>query len=203
MAQELSFRPAGSLLFFFLLFILISCTEDGTDPGSQAEFLEKAEERMKSYVDEGILPSVATLVVREGEIVQEIIYGMAHMEEGRKITEQTIYRIYSMSKPITAAALMILYDEGKFQLDDPVENHIPIFSGVKVWEDGKEVEQGEPFTIRQLLTHTAGFCYGWGDSYVDSLCSSLQIKGLWNIPSPLMWQATWWKCFPEPPLMSS
>ncbi len=74
-----------------------------------------------------------------------------------------------MSKPITAAALMTLYDEGEFQLDDPVEKYIPVFEGTQVYEDGKLVPQNEPFTIRHLLTHTAGFTYGWGAGHVDSL----------------------------------
>ena len=86
-----------------------------------------------------------------------------------------------MSKPITAAALMMLYDEGKFQLDDPVAGYIPEFEETRVWVDGEEVDQQEPFTIRHLLTHTAGFCYGWDVSHVDSLYAQASPEGLWGL----------------------
>jgi CubicO group peptidase (beta-lactamase class C family) len=136
---------------------------------------------MEAYVDKGELPCVATLVMKDGEIVRRFAYGMANIEEGRALTDNSIYRIYSMSKPITAAALMILYDEGKFQLDDPVAMYIPVFKDTKVYVDGEVVDQQVPFTIRHLLTHTAGFTYGWEKgSYVDSLYSTLGSGGIWG-----------------------
>jgi CubicO group peptidase (beta-lactamase class C family) len=74
---------------------------------------------------------------------------------------------------------MMLYDEGKFQLDDPVKNYIPEFADTKVWVEGEEVDQKEDFTIRHLLTHTAGFCYGWDSSHMDSLYAQASPGGLW------------------------
>jgi CubicO group peptidase (beta-lactamase class C family) len=106
---------------------------------------------------------------------------MAHIDEERELTKDAIYRIYSMSKPITAAALMILFDEGKFKLDDPVAKHIPAFADTKVYVDGEIVDQQEPFTVRHLLTHTAGFTYGGQKgSYVDSLYRALGSKGIFD-----------------------
>jgi CubicO group peptidase (beta-lactamase class C family) len=133
---------------------------------------------MKTYVDEGKLPCVATLVIRNGQIAHRFTYGTANFEEERMLADDAIFRIYSMSKPVTAAALMILYDEGKFQLDDPVAKYIPAFENTKVYVDGEEVDQIEPFTIRHLLTHTAGFTYGWGEGYVDSLYRVAQSQGV-------------------------
>jgi len=152
------------------LLLSFSC---GTRPGSAPELsidsLNHATSVMEAYVANGDLPCVSTLVIKDGEIIHRVINGMANIEEGRVLTDDAIFRIYSTTKPITAAALMILYDEGRFQLDDPVSMYIPEFENTKVYQDGEEVEQKEPFTIRQLLTHTAGLGYVFENTYVDSL----------------------------------
>ena len=144
-----------------------------TSVGLSVDTLELADQKMQAYIDEAKLSCISTLVLKDGKVAHQSTFGLANIEEERAVNEETIFRIYSMSKPITAAALMILYDEGKFQLDDPVANHIAEFTDTKVWEDGEEVGQVEPFTIRHLLTHTAGFTYG-GDknAHVDSLYAS-------------------------------
>ncbi len=134
---------------------------------------------MQSYIDAGKLSGISVLTLKNGETAHRATFGLAHIDENRAVEENTIFRIYSMSKSITAAALMMLYDEGKFQLDDPVEGYIPEFKETKVWEDGKEVDQNEPFTIRHLLTHTAGFSYGNDqDSHVDSLYNNVSGAGV-------------------------
>jgi CubicO group peptidase (beta-lactamase class C family) len=164
-----SLLPA-SFILFLVLAVSFSCNNPSkTIAGLSVDTLAMADQKMQSYVDEGKLPCIATLVIRDGKVVHRQTIGLANIEEGRALKEDAIFRIYSMSKPITAAALMILYDEGKFKLDDPVSMYVPAFENTKVWVDGKEVDQLQPFTVRNLLTHTAGFCYGWGDSYVDSL----------------------------------
>jgi CubicO group peptidase (beta-lactamase class C family) len=173
--------PAVAGVISLFLAVSLSCSNRaGTVAGLSVDSLNMADAKMQAYVDEGKLPCVATLVIRDGKVVHRFTYGMADIEEGRPLTDDAIFRVYSMSKPITAAALMILYDEGKFQLDDPVAMYIPAFENTKVYVDGAIVDQQEPFTIRHLLTHTAGFTYGWGDSYVDSLYRSLGSVGSWG-----------------------
>jgi CubicO group peptidase (beta-lactamase class C family) len=168
-------------MMVLILAISISCsTQSGTLAGLSVDSLQQADAKMKAHVDKNELPCVATLILKDGQIIHRFNYGMANMEEERTLNEDAIFRIYSMSKPITAAGLMILYDEGKFRLDDPVAMYIPAFGDTKVWVDGEEVEQEEPMTIRHLLTHTAGFTYGWGDSYVDSLYSDAASGGIWS-----------------------
>ena len=180
-----NYSPGNIALLMALMFLSHSCSKEN-DPGIPKGPLVQAEERMKAYVDQGKLPFVSTLVARDGEVVHQFVYGMADIAAGIPADEQTLFRIYSMSKPVTTAALMILFDEGRFELDDPVEDHIPLFEGMKVWEDGREVDQVEPFTIRNLLTHTAGFTYGWENTHVDSIyaslfASSLLIKGSYTL----------------------
>jgi CubicO group peptidase (beta-lactamase class C family) len=176
------FVSVSAGVFAFILAVSLPCCKDpGSVSGLSVDSLNLARDKMKAYVDNGELPCVSTLVIKDGNIVYQFTYGMADIEEGRALTENSIFRIYSMSKPVTAAALMILYDEGKFQLDDPVAMYIPVFKDTKVYADGEVVDQQEPFTIRHLLTHTAGFTYGWGQgSYVDSLYRTLRTGGIWG-----------------------
>ena len=174
------FHPLFLISSFILVFSLGCNNVVESSHGLLLDTLELADQKMQAYVDDGKLSCVATLILKDGEVAHQAYFGHANIEEERAINENTIYRMYSMSKPITAATLMILFDEGKFQLDDPVEKYIPEFENVKVWVDGAEVEQDMPFTIRHLLTHTAGFTYGWDKSaYVDSLYTSEQKKPLW------------------------
>lgn len=172
------------IVIVLVLALCFSCnsksnTQSGSS-GSSGYTLEEADQKMKAYVEEGKLSGISVLIMKDGEAIHQNTFGMANIEENRPLTKETIFRIYSMSKPVTAAALMILFDEGKFQLDDPVENFIPAFKNTMVWEDGKEVPQQEPFTIRHLLTHTAGFCYGMGNSHVDSLYASAYPGGIFQ-----------------------
>lgn len=181
-----SIQVIWALTLALILSLSVSCnttTEKSaakTTPLS-ADSLKLAEINMQSYIDAGKLSGISVLVLKDGEIAQQGTFGLAHIEEKRTVDANTIFRIYSMSKPITAAALMMLYDEGKFQLDDAVAEYIPVFEQTKVWDGEKEVAQKEAMTIRHLLTHTAGFCYGWEPgSYVDSLYGSITDTGIWG-----------------------
>ena len=177
-------QPLAALVLSIILAISFSCkSSTETAVGLSIDSLEQADAKLKAYVDDGRLPCVATLIIKDGRTVHKNIYGYAHIGENKVLEDDAIFRIYSMSKPITAAALMILYDEGRFRLDDPVSIHIPEFEETKVWVDGLEVDQQEAFTIRHLITHTAGFCYGWDQSHVDSLYAQASPEGLWGIAS--------------------
>ena len=95
------------------------------------------------------------MVIKNGETVLSKQYGYADVENKIPITDQTIFRAFSMTKPITAAALMTLYEQGKFQLDDKVSDYIPEFAETQVYNpETKKLEpQEKPMTIRNLLTH--------------------------------------------------
>ncbi len=113
---------------------------------------------MHALVDERKLAGVATLVARHGEVVHLDAYGKQDASEAAPLSTDSIFRIASMTKPIIGAAMMMLWEEGKWTLDDPVAKHIPEFADLKVQTaDGSLVEQTRPMNMRQLMSHTAGF----------------------------------------------
>ncbi len=123
---------------------------------------------MRGYVESGRLPCALTLVARRGEIALLDHCGYSDVETGREISRDAIFRIYSMTKPVAAVAAMMLYEEGRFQLDDPIARFLPEFEAMSVYVSGHgtmmHTEPAErPITVRDLLTHTAGFTYGFLD----------------------------------------
>lgn len=146
------------------------------DVGMSADGLAKLNAAMHKVVDEGKLAGVTTVVARRGKIVNFDVYGKADLEKGTPLAKDTIFRIYSMTKPIAGVALMTLYEEGKFKLDDPVHKFIPEWKGMKVaageGENGQpKVEKADhPMTMRELMSHTGGLTYGFfSRSQVDTL----------------------------------
>jgi CubicO group peptidase (beta-lactamase class C family) len=118
----------------------------------------------------GRLPGVSVLVMRHGRIVFTKVYGKADADRGTPLAADSLFRIYSMTKPVTGVAMMILFEEGKWHFDDPVTRFIPEFKDLRVFKsvaaDG--TLQTEPVsrspTMRELITHTAGFAYGLDES---------------------------------------
>ncbi|MDE0326273.1 MAG: serine hydrolase [Candidatus Poribacteria bacterium] len=138
--------------------------------GVSAERLERIRPVMQGYVDKGHLPGFLTVVARRGKIVHFETIGMRDVENNKPVEADTIFRIYSMSKPITSVAVMMLYEEGHFQLGTPVSRFIPEFKDMKVYnEDQTEIlDAKRKITVKHLLMHTAGFTYGWGNKPVDA-----------------------------------
>ena len=112
---------------------------------------------MRALVDDGKLAGVTTLVARHGKVVYRDAYGVQDLTARKPVASDTIFRIASMTKPIVGVAMMMLWEQGKWTLDDPVARHIPEFAGLKVATPGGEVPQTSPMTMRQLMSHTAGF----------------------------------------------
>ncbi|MDX1382829.1 MAG: serine hydrolase domain-containing protein [Thermoanaerobaculia bacterium] len=145
------------------------------DVGLSSERLERLEEAMQELVDDGQLAGITTMIARHGRIAHFGTFGHQSLEEKIPMAEDTIFRIYSMTKPITGVALMILYEEGLFRLSDPVAKHIPEFADLKVaageGANGPKVEDADhPMTIRELMSHTAGLSYGiFSQSQVDEM----------------------------------
>jgi CubicO group peptidase (beta-lactamase class C family) len=134
--------------------------------GFSSERLTNITRKMQEYVDNNNAPGFTTLVSRKGKVVHFETCGYRDVEAKLPVEKDTIFRIYSMTKPITSVALMQLYEHGKFQLNDPVKNYIPAFAETKVFTGmglaGPQlVEQETPMTIQQLLNHTSGLSYGF------------------------------------------
>ena len=135
--------------------------------GISAERLARIDQMCTDAVQKGDLPGIVSLIVRNGKIVHWKAYGMADNQAGRPLKRDDIFRIASQSKAITATGVMMLWEEGKFQLDDPISKYIPEFKNPQVLKSFKYMDTTyttEPakseITIRQLLTHTSGIGYG-------------------------------------------
>ena len=186
------FNRAKSFFFFLFLvlsFFSISCDSTGNhtaldrnlkvvdpeDVGLSSERLSRLSAAMQTFVDEGKLAGSVTMIARHGKTAFFETFGYQDIADSIPMSTDSIFRIYSMTKPITGVAMMILFEEGKFRLSDQVEMYIPEFEDLKVasgiGKDGPLVEEAHhPMTIRELMTHTAGLTYGYfSQSQVDSL----------------------------------
>mgnify|MGYP003662673477 FL=1 len=138
--------------------------------GMSSERLERIRPIMQNYIDQGQLAGITTMITRRGKIVHQETVGVLNLNTGEALEADSLFRIYSMTKPIVSVALMQLYEQGKFQLDDPVAKYLPAFKDVEVLEDGVRVKAKHAPTIREVMSHTAGFTYGiFGNSEVDKL----------------------------------
>ncbi len=139
--------------------------------GMSADRLARIGPAMQAYVDDGRAAGVMTLVARGGQVVHWDAVGLRDLEAGEPLAPDDIFRIYSMTKPITSVATMMLVEEGAAALDEPVATYIPEFADVTVLTaDGERAAPDRPITIEHLLTHTSGLTYGFfGDEAVDRL----------------------------------
>ncbi len=129
---------------------------------------------MARYIDAGKIPGGLTLVARDGQLAYLACRGQRDREAGLPLLEDTIFRFYSMTKPITAVAVMMLYEEGLIRLDDPLAASLPEFTEMSVYRSGEgagmETEPAAgPITIHHLLQHTSGLTYGFMDDHPVAL----------------------------------
>jgi CubicO group peptidase (beta-lactamase class C family) len=123
--------------------------------------LNRVNDLMNRYVKGGKLAGIVTCLARRGKIFHREQFGYQNIEANTPVSYDSIFRIYSMSKPITSTALMMLYEDALFNLADPISQFIPAFDDVKVWRaDGERETPSRPITIQDLLRHTAGLSYG-------------------------------------------
>jgi CubicO group peptidase (beta-lactamase class C family) len=145
------------------------------DVGLSGTKLAQVNAAVQKLVDEHKVAGAITVVARKGKIAYFETFGMRDIEAKKPMEPDTIMRFYSMTKPITSVAAMILYDEGKFQLDDPLAKRLPEFEGLKVYKASEDGESGyttpdQAVTVRDLMRHTSGFTYGiFSDTPVDKM----------------------------------
>ena len=139
---------------------------DAAEAGLDAERLKRIDAHLAGYVADGRLPGWLLTIRRHGRLAYVARCGSRDLEAGLPVTDDTVWRIYSMTKPVTSVAAMILYEEGRLALTDPVSDFIPAFKDVRVYAGGSDLKQltvpaTEPVRIWHLLTHTAGLTYGF------------------------------------------
>lgn len=149
----------------------LKVTAEPRSVGMSADRLAKLDTYLSGFVERERLAGWSMAVARRGQVVHASTYGMADVATGRKMAADTIFRIYSMTKPLTSVAAMMLWEEGKLQLTDPVSKFIPSFEKLKVFKRGSStapVFEGltEPMLVWHLLTHTSGLTYGFLMSHV-------------------------------------
>jgi CubicO group peptidase (beta-lactamase class C family) len=128
--------------------------------GFSPERLNRVDGAMQAEIDAGHYAGISVMVARHGKLVKSGFHGYQTLEGHEPLREDAIYRIASMTKPIIAVAMLLLYEEGKWQLDDPVTKFIPEFADLKVLQDGQLVALDRPMTMRHLMASSAGFAFG-------------------------------------------
>lgn len=143
--------------------------------GFSSARLERLHTFLQQAVEKKQVAGVVTILARHGKVVDYRAYGLRDLASRTPMTKDTIFRDYSMTKPVTGVAMMLLYEQGKWLPSDPISKFIPEFAHLKVFKgyDGSGkmvlVEPDHPPTMRELMTHTAGFSYGFGQSPVDQM----------------------------------
>lgn len=165
-------------IFTSLLFFLISSQLD-------ANSLDLADKKritnhFNKYVDNGSLPNISILIKKDNKEILRHIHGYADIEKGISVNRKTVYRIYSMTKPVTGVAIMQLIENGKLRLNDKVSKYIPAFKDTKVINlDFQDyvLKPKREITIRDLLTHTSGLTYSWaGEGPVNQIYRKYNIR---------------------------
>ena len=152
--------------------------DDAEALGLSSQRLARIDGWMDRLVEEGKLAGLSVLVARRGGVAYRRCSGLADRERGTAMAADTIVRIYSMTKPLTSLAILMLYEEGRFQLDDPISRFLPAFANQRVLAGGargkvETVPAVRDITFRDLLTHTSGLTYGFMEStLVDALYRS-------------------------------
>ena len=171
--------------------------------GFASERLERLHALIQGEIDDKKLPGAVTILARHGKVVEYRTYGKKDLASGAAMTKDTIFRDYSMTKPVTGVAMMILYEEGKWLPSDPIAKYVPEFAHLKVFKgmdaDGRMilVDPDHAPTMRELMTHTAGFSYGFlTNTPVDKMYRDEKVLGAANLQEmidrlakiPLMYQ---------------
>jgi CubicO group peptidase (beta-lactamase class C family) len=173
---------ASSMLTVLLLSLVLTGTVNASDTaavspesvGLSSDRLNRLTHVLQEEVQQKRKAGVVALIARNGQTAYLQAAGMADLASGRKMQTDSYFRLYSMTKPVTSVALLMLYEEGKFQLADPLDKYLPAFANVKVYvgeEGGKRqlADLKRKITVHDVFRHTAGFTYGFGSEPLDEI----------------------------------
>lgn len=162
--------------------LLSGCEQDpleGRPLGSEAarpqaaglapDRLQRVDAYLRGLIESGQIAGAQVMLARNDLVVHNEVFGLRDLHAETPVTHDTLWRIYSMTKPVTSVAAMMLHEEGHFGLDDPLAMYLPEYAEMTVLRDGERVPARRPITIRQLFIHTAGFSYGFTNEGVDAL----------------------------------
>ncbi len=167
-AMKLLFLP----LVLFFSFIVSAKEFPVVEPkaaGMSAEKLAAVDAALEKLVADRKIAGCVVAVARRGEIAYFKAFGKADIEADKPMTTDAVFRIFSMTKAITSASALMLVEEGKIALDDPIGKHLPALADLEVYHKSGNTKADPQPTVRDLLRHTAGFSYGWGLGPVDKL----------------------------------
>jgi len=160
-------KPALAPLLASVFLFSSACTTDAPNP--EPSLVQRAKSEIDSIahasVDRGFAPGVVAIVYEQGDEAHSVVYGDSNIETEKAISRDSLFRIYSMTKPVTVVAALTLAEDGKINLDDPVSQYLPAFSDATIYKSGETLEslETEPplraLTIRDLMRHTAGMTY--------------------------------------------
>lgn len=185
-----------SCVCFFVMFSLLSLGTQAdiklTKPeriGMSSERLERVGEAMRRMIADEQIPGTVTLIARKGKVVHFEANGLRDVARKLPMQKDTIFRLYSQSKPVTGVAVMMLFEEGRFLLSDPVSKYLPEFANMQVYagtKDGEVVtEPARPMTIHQLLTHTSGLTYDFFPTPVGEMYRQRGVVGSVSVAGEL------------------
>jgi CubicO group peptidase (beta-lactamase class C family) len=164
----------------------LAISTDPAEVGLDAARLQRLDRRLARWVDDGQLPGFLVTVARHGHLVHVGKAGLRDMENGLPVEDDTRWRIYSMTKPVTSVAAMMLYEEGAFELGDPISAWLPEFAETRVYVAGSAQKpvtapQVEPIRVWHLLTHMSGLTYGFHHAHpVDAMYRAMGHE--WGTP---------------------
>src|SRR5512134_618090 len=153
-------------------------------PGSQGMSrarLDRMHAEVRRFVDEGLHSGVVTLIARNGKLLDLHSYGRRDIGAGLPMQPDTIFRIYSMSKIVTSVAALVLLEEARFRLSDPVGDYLPELARMRVMTGGTAekpllADAQKPITIKDLFTHSSGLIYGFGSAPIDKIYRDAKIE---------------------------
>ncbi|MEL7377555.1 MAG: serine hydrolase domain-containing protein [Bacteroidota bacterium] len=153
----------SSLLFASCEAVAQRPFSDPVDPesvGMSSDSLQRLDDYFHQLVDTEQLAGIQTAVIRKGQLVHFDSYGYSNIAEGSLLNDQSIFRIFSMTKPIVSVALMQLFENGHFKLEDPIHKYLPEFKDLTIYTDSALIPAQEPIQVIDLLRHTSGYSYG-------------------------------------------
>lgn len=187
--NQFAVRPS-QLTTRFCLALLLLCSALGlpkteaTDIELNASKLDSLTTFLDGQLESGALPSASLLVMHEGELVYERYTGTLDLDLDTPVRKDSLFRVYSMTKPVTAIATMMLVEQGKLQLDTSIAGVLPEFAELEVYQEKGNI-QAKPMTLRHLLSHSSGLTYGYtGNTVVDQMYRKAEIIDNWDYLVP-------------------